>query len=160
MPYLLTLAGFVLLLGGGELLVRGAVTISLRAGISPLLVGMTIVAACTSAPELVVSVQAALSGHSDMAVGNVVGSNIANIGLILGLAAAIKPITTDPTKIRRDGYFMLAAGAGLFALGLLGGIGRIAGIAMVGALAFFIAASYRTSVARPTPSKAGTPRKP
>jgi cation:H+ antiporter len=86
------LCALALLYLGGEALVRGASTLALRAGISRLAVGLTVVALGTSAPELVVSVDAALTGANDIAVGNVVGSNIANIALILGLSAVLRPI--------------------------------------------------------------------
>jgi len=79
MMYVYAAAGFVMLFGGGEWLVRGAVAVSRQFGLSPLLIGMTVVAFCTSAPELVVSLNAALAGNSDIALGNVVGSNIFNV---------------------------------------------------------------------------------
>ena len=88
----LVLGGLALLVLGGDLLVKGAVNLALRLGITPLVVGLTVVAFGTSAPELIVSLSAALGGSTDIAMGNVVGSNIANILLILGLAAVIAPI--------------------------------------------------------------------
>ena len=87
-----TLGGFLLLFGGGELLLRGAVSLARIFGLSPLLIGLTVVAAATSMPELMVTVTAGLGGLTDVGVGNVVGSNIANILLILGTAAVIHPI--------------------------------------------------------------------
>ena len=84
--------GFILLYLGGELLVRGAESLALRLGLSPLVVGLTVVALGTSSPELFVSVNAALDGLGDVALGNVVGSNICNIALVLGLAAMLRPI--------------------------------------------------------------------
>lgn len=92
MNILMLLAGFVLLVLGGEFLVRSSVAISLKLNISKMIVGLTIVAFATSAPELIVSLKAALDDHSDIALGNIIGSNIANIGLILGLIAVIHPI--------------------------------------------------------------------
>ena len=96
------LGGLVLLVAGASALVRGASALALRLGVSPLVVGLTVVAFGTSAPELVVSVQAALAGAGGIAVGNVVGSNIANVGLILGIAVLVRPLATDPALIRRD----------------------------------------------------------
>lgn len=92
MNILMLLAGFVLLVLGGEFLVRSSVAISLKLNISKMIVGLTIVSFATSAPELIVSLKAALDDHSDIALGNIIGSNIANIGLILGLIAVIHPI--------------------------------------------------------------------
>jgi len=101
------LAGFVLLLAGGELLVRGAAGLALRLGLSNLVVGIIIVGFGTSVPELVASVQAALAGAPGIAMGNVVGSNIANILLILGVAAVIYPIVCSRAAVFRDGLFMV-----------------------------------------------------
>lgn len=109
-----TLGGFLLLFGGGELLLRGAVGMARVFGLSPLLIGLTVVAAATSMPELVVTVTAGLDGLTDVGVGNVVGSNIANILLILGAAAVIHPIPTHPRMVRRDAGAVLIATA-LFA---------------------------------------------
>lgn len=101
------LAGFVLLLAGGELLVRGAAGLALRLGLSNLVVGIIIVGFGTSVPELVASIQAALAGAPGIAMGNVVGSNIANILLILGIAAVIYPIICSRAAVFRDGFFMV-----------------------------------------------------
>ncbi|MFN8946891.1 MAG: calcium/sodium antiporter [Alphaproteobacteria bacterium] len=111
--YTLILAGLFLLALGAESLVHGAVSLALRLRVSPLLVGITIVAWGTSTPELIVSVNASMSGNYGIAVGNVVGSNIVNVLLILGVAALISPISIPPRAIGRDGLFALAA-AGLF----------------------------------------------
>lgn len=89
------LAGIVLLIVGGELLVRSSVGLSFKLKLSKLVIGMTVVSLATSAPELIVSIQAALNGHSDLALGNVIGSNIANIALVLGLTVVIMPIVVD-----------------------------------------------------------------
>lgn len=92
MLILLLIAGFILLIGGAEMLVRGAAKVATGVGISPLIVGLTVVAFCTSSPELAVSILSSLSGNVDIAVGNVVGSNIFNVLFILGLAALIAPL--------------------------------------------------------------------
>lgn len=89
--FLFLLGGLVLLFTGGELLVRGSSSLAVSFGLSPLVIGLTVVAFGTSSPELVVSIQAALKGNSAISIGNVVGSNIANIGLILGISAIIRP---------------------------------------------------------------------
>jgi len=106
---------------GSNWLVTGSSKLALSFGIKPLIIGLTLVAFGTSAPELVVSVSGALQGQSDIAVGNVVGSNIANIGLILGLTALIKPINVDREMFRRDFPFMLLAAALLAVLPFIGG---------------------------------------
>lgn len=113
MDYLLLFIGIVLLAYGGELLVKGSVSLALRLKISTLVVGMTVVSFATSAPELLVSLEAALAGHSDISLGNVIGSNIANIGLVLGLTAVISPLTI-PKEIYRTNYPMLLVVSTLF----------------------------------------------
>ena len=89
------LIGFVLLVVGGEYLVRSSVALSFRLNLSKMVIGLTVVSFATSAPELLVSLQAALNGLSDISLGNVVGSNIANIGLVLGITAMIAPLFID-----------------------------------------------------------------
>ena len=125
------LAGLVLLYFGAEGLVRGSSSLALRLGLSPLVVGLTVVAFGTSSPELMVSLRAALAGQSDISVGNVVGSNICNIGLILGLCALITPIATSSQIVRIDIPIMI----GITALSLLlmadGNLGRTEGIIFV-----------------------------
>lgn len=107
--FLLVAAGFALLILGAEALVHGGVAVARRFNVSPLLIGVTIVAYGTSTPELLVSVQASMQGAYGIAVGNVVGSNIFNILLILGLTAIIAPITVPTSAILRDGLFALIA---------------------------------------------------
>ena len=102
------LGGLVLLALGAEGLVRGSASVALRLGIAPLVVGLTIVAFGTGSPELVVSVSAALEGSSSIALGNVVGSNISNIALILGTAAIVAPMTVRAEVIRREVPLMIA----------------------------------------------------
>ncbi len=106
---LFTCTGLALLFFGGELLVRGAVAIAHKFGMSSLSIGLTIVAFATSAPELAVSVSAALDGAPEISIGNVVGSNIANIALILGLAAVISPMLVEHKVLRIDTPIMLVA---------------------------------------------------
>ena len=101
--------GLILLVLAASALVRGAAALALRYGLSPLIVGLTVVAFGTSAPELVVSVQATLAGAGGIAVGNVVGSNIANVGLILGLAALIRTVAVESALLQRDLPVLVAA---------------------------------------------------
>ncbi len=124
---LFLLLGLVLLYLGAEGLVRGSASLALRLGIGPLLVGLTVVAFGTSAPEMMVSVKAASLGQGDISVGNVVGSNICNIGLILGLSALIVPIKVASQIVRVDTPIMIAAT--VLAIGLLydGSLSRIEG---------------------------------
>jgi cation:H+ antiporter len=106
---LFLLLGIALLTAGGEALIRGSLAAARRLGVSPLLSGLVIVGFGTSTPELVVSVNAAIEGRPDIAVGNVVGSNIGNILLILGLCALITPLAVKPLALRRDAVTVVAA---------------------------------------------------
>lgn len=134
--------GLVLLLGGGEFLVRGAVTVAGRLGVSPLLIGLTLVGFGTSMPELVASLRASMIGAPGVAVGNVVGSNIANILLILGVAALLRPIVTTAAAFRRDGSMMVLATVLLALVLWPGEMGRIAGGIFVALLLGFTGWSY------------------
>ena len=123
MQLFLFLAGLAALVAGAELLVRGASRLALSFGISPLVVGLTVVAFGTSAPEVAVSIGAALDGRTDIAVGNVVGSNIFNVLFILGLSALITPLLVDTQIIRQEIPIMIGASLLLAALGLDGNLG-------------------------------------
>ncbi len=136
-------AGFLVLLTGGELLVRGAVRVAEFAGMSPLLIGLTLVGFGTSAPELVTSVQAAIAGSPGIAVGNIVGSNIANIMLILGVAAAIRPMAVATTAFERDGMIVLASAILFNAIGLMMPLGRPVGAALFVLLISYLYYAYR-----------------
>ncbi len=109
MTVLMLIGGLILLLGGGEVLVRGAVNVASRFHISPMIIGLTIVSFGTSAPELLVSVQAALDGYPDLSIGNVIGSNIANLALVLGVTAIVLPIPVALKTIRLDWPVMMVA---------------------------------------------------
>ncbi|MFN3261439.1 MAG: calcium/sodium antiporter [Pikeienuella sp.] len=149
MTVLMIVGGFALLVLGGEGLVRGAAALALRAGLSPLLIGLTIVGFGTSTPELLTSVEAALAGSPGIAVGNVVGSNLCNILLILGLAALIRPVTVAGPAFRRDGAALALSallGAGVL---LMGDVGRLAGFALVAALALYLTLAWRGEQAEP-----------
>lgn len=134
-------AGLLLLFGGGEAVVRGAVAVAQRYRVSPMVIGLTIVGFGTSLPELVVTLSAALAGSTGLAVGNVVGSNMANTMLILGTAALISPVIVNPSAIRRDGLFMLAVTVLFVAIGMTGRMTWIQGFALVALLAFYISYS-------------------
>lgn len=134
--------GLVLLVTGGDALVRGAVSLAARFGVSPLFIGLTLVGFGTSTPELVVSVNAALIGAPGIAVGNVIGSNIANILLILGLAALIRPLATSREALKRDGTMLAVASILCVAIVLFGFLDRVWGIAFVTLLAGYIIYIY------------------
>lgn len=137
------LIGFVGLLAGGELLVRGASNLAAAARISPLVIGLTVVAFGTSAPELAVTVQAAWLGAPSLAVGNVVGSNIANVLLILGLAALAAPLLVQSRIVRIDVPLVVVASLGVWLLALDGGIARRDGALMFALLVVYIIWSIR-----------------
>ncbi|MHB8862147.1 MAG: calcium/sodium antiporter [Pirellulaceae bacterium] len=141
----LIIGGFVALAFGGEMLVRGASRLAQRAGISSLVIGLTVVAFGTSAPELAVSMKAGLAGQSDIAVGNVIGSNILNVLLILGLSALIAPLVVSRQLIRRDVPVMIAAAVLMLIMGWDGRIGRIDGLLLFAGLLVYIAWSMRSS---------------
>lgn len=122
--------GFVLLYYGAEWLVKGSSSLARSLGISPIVIGLTVVAFGTSAPELVVSVVSSLKAKSMIAVGNVVGSNICNIALVLGVSALFQPIKSHPTVIRRDIPIMLAISLYLLLLSLDSHLGRLEGLTL------------------------------
>lgn len=138
-------AGLALLVLGGEFLVRGAVNMALRLGIAPLIVGLTVVAFGTSAPELIVSLVAVRDGQPGMALGNVVGSNIANILLVLGLPALLAGIVTRDHDLRSSWAIMLAAAVALIAFAFGGGIPRWGGILLFAGLLAMIAGQILTA---------------
>ncbi|WP_298818154.1 calcium/sodium antiporter [Chloroflexus sp.] len=130
----LLIGGLALLTVGGELLVRGSSQLAALAGISPLVIGLTVVSFGTSSPELAVSVQSGLAGKSDIAVGNVVGSNIFNILFILGACAVISPLVVAVQLIRREVPFMIAVSLLVAAFALDSRIGWLDGLLLFGLL--------------------------
>lgn len=131
------IAGLALLVVGAEALVRGASKIAAAVGISPLVIGLTVVAFGTSAPELAVGAQAALSGNGDIALGNVIGSNIFNILVIIGLSAIIVPLVVHQQLVRWDVPLVIALSVLVLILGLDGKLGRIEGaLLFLGLIAF------------------------
>jgi Ca2+/Na+ antiporter len=132
-------AGLVVLAGGGEVLVRGAINASRLLKITPVVIGLTVVALATSLPELAVSLLAAMRGSPDVAVGNVVGSNMFNIAVIIGLSAILfPPLKFRSAKLRFDVTVMIVAAAALIALGWNGFVGRLEGVVLMAGLAVFL----------------------
>lgn len=142
MDVILVAVGLVLLFAGGEGLVRGSVSLAERLGLSKLIIGLVIVGFGTSTPELMVSVKAALDNAPEIALGNVVGSNIANVLLITGLAIVIVPITGWSRTASRDGMMAVLAGLGLYGLLFGAVIGRVEGAILLAVLAVYLIASY------------------
>lgn len=138
MTYLFLILGLVTLILGGDLLVRGATTIALRAKISPLVIGMTVVSFGTSAPELLVSLKSVLNGHPDVATGGIIGSNISNIGLVLGITLLIFPIKVNRDSLIIDWPMMLISTLLFFFLAKDGAINRNEGIAFIFILIIFL----------------------
>jgi cation:H+ antiporter len=143
MIYLQLAGGLVLLFLGGSALVRGAVSVARRAGLSPLVIGLTLVGFGTSMPELLTSVDAALAGSPGIALGNVVGSNIANILLVLGMAALIYPMRVSSVAFRRDGALVMAASVICVGVFFIGDIGRVVGLSLLGLLGAYVYLMYR-----------------
>ena len=139
---LLLIGGLALLITGGELLVRGSVRVAERMGVSPLLIGLTLVGFGTSTPELVTSVQAAIAGSPGIAVGNIVGSNIANILLILGLSAVIFPIAVQGSALKRDGVIVVGAAVLLALVSWTVGLTRVVGVLFVLGLVSYMVYAY------------------
>ena len=140
----------MILLGSGHFLIKGGVCLAKRFKISTLVVGLTIVSLGTSAPELFVSLSAALKGHPDIAFGNVIGSNIANIGLVLGLTALILPIVVRSRSVKFDWPVMMISGVYLFLFGLDGRLNRLEGfiltISLIGFIVFLVMRSRKANM--------------
>lgn len=143
MIYLGLLSGFVILLFSGDFLVRGAVVLAIRLGVPALIIGLTVVAFGTSAPELVVSVRAILTGSSGIALGNVVGSNIANVLLVLSLPALICPTDCDQPLIKRNMFYVTAASILFIVLCFNGPLITWHGVILFGLIVLFLIESGR-----------------
>ncbi len=139
---LICLVGFVLLYFGAEWLVKGSSSLARSVGVSPIVIGLTVVAFGTSAPELVVSLISSIKGKSMIAVGNVVGSNICNIALILGLAALFQPITSDKSVVKRDIPIMLGISVYLLILSMNSKLGRIEGATLFAGIILYTFFNY------------------
>lgn len=138
MTFVLFVVGLGLLIGGAELLVRGAARLAAAFGISPLVIGLTVVSFGTSSPELAVSMQSAFSGQADIALGNVIGSNIFNVLFILGLSAIIVPLVVAQQLVRRDVPIMIGISIVMWLMALDGLIGRLDGILLSIGIAIYI----------------------
>jgi cation:H+ antiporter len=143
MPWVMSGLGLVILLLAGDALVKGAVNLSLRVGIPALIVSLTIVAFGTSAPELLISVNAVLEGKAGLALGNVVGSNTANVLLVLGVPAIISGLSTAGCKCQKTYIFMIGATILFIALAFRGVFDVYAGIVLLAALAFVLFDAFR-----------------
>ena len=146
-PVLFAIAGLVLLYLGASALVKGSASLALRVGVSPLVVGLTVVAFATSTPELFVALKASLADREGISVGNIIGANMLNVGVILGVTALITPLKVEFQLIRVDVPIMIAAAAALMLAAVDGKIGRIDGslflLALAGYLAFSIVMARR-----------------
>ncbi len=144
MVVLQLIGGLVLLLLGGEALVRGSVAVATRLGVSKLFIGLTLVGFGTSMPELVASLQGALTGYPGVAIGNIVGSNIANVLLILGITAVILPIAVNREAFQRDGAVLVLSSLIMLGVILTGYLSRWAGVILIGLLLSYTLFSYRS----------------
>ena len=143
MFWALSFLGLFLLLISGDFLVKGAIQLSNRLGVSALLVSLTVVAFGTSAPELIVAIKATLSGSPGLAMGNVVGSNIANILLVLGLPTLIMGLKNNITDTKRSFGFMIAASVLFIMFGMSGSFSWVYGVVLLSLLAFFLFDTFR-----------------
>lgn len=144
MVYISLLAGFVILLGGAEILVRGASRLAIKFGISPMVVGLTVVAFGTSAPEGAISVNAALKGSTDLALGNVIGSNQFNSLAALGISGLVAVLVVSQKLVRREMFLIIGATLGVWLMALDGKIGRLEGAILFGGLLFYTVWAIRT----------------
>ena len=145
MSYIFILLGILLLIKGGDYLIEGSVVIARRAKLSPMIIGLTVIGFGTSMPELCVSAQAAWTGSSGIALGNVAGSNISNIALILGVTALIHPIPAKPDILRRGMPVFVLALCIIIAVAVNGTIERWMGMTMVGLLIIYLTVEIRRS---------------
>jgi len=139
MNYLLLLSGFVLLILGGHWLLKASVGLSLRLMIPRIIIGMTVVSFATSAPELIVSLNSALEGHADIAIGNVIGSNIANLGLVLGIVTILSTIEVEKSFYKTDWPVMMMASLLLYVFIVFDGVlERYEGVILLISLIVFL----------------------
>jgi len=141
----LLILGIILLYAGSEWMVRGAVSLAFALSIRPIVVGLTVVAFATSAPELLVSIVAAYKGSSGVSLGNILGSNVANIGLVLGSSALVRPLVVDKGLLTREIPFLLAASAAFWVVCADGYIGKTDGILLLCGLGAFLAMGLVTA---------------
>jgi cation:H+ antiporter len=137
------IGGLVLLAVGGEFVVRGAVAIARKLGVSELLIGLTLIGFGTSTPELLTSLNAAFAGSPGIALGNVVGSNVSNILLVFALIAIVRPVAVDPRAISRDGFFMISATLAFIAIAVFAGeFNRVSGGVLVALLVSYMVFAF------------------
>ncbi len=148
-PVLMIVAGLVVLVGGGEFLVRGASALAAAMRVPPLIVGLTVVAFGTSAPELGVSLQATFSGSAEVAVGNVIGSNIFNVLFVLGLSALVAPLIVSSQLVRYDVPLMIGATLLTYLLARDGTLGKIDGAVLVVVLLGYLGLCFRNAKKEP-----------
>ena len=144
MVYLMLIIGLSLLVWGGNLLVDGSVGVAKKMGLSSLVIGLVLVGFGTSTPELLASLLSVLKGSNGIALGNVVGSNIANILLVLGAAAVIHPVKIDIKDFKRDGFFLMLASIMVVASVYFGIINRVIGFILVSTLIGYVFYCYKT----------------
>jgi cation:H+ antiporter len=145
MEYLLSALGFLILLGSGHFLVRGSVSLSQYFKVSKLVIGLTVVAFGTSAPELIISLQSAIKGHPEIAIGNVIGSNISNIALVLAIAAIVSPIRVKQSSIKIDWSVMMGVSLLFYLFILNGWLSRFEGFVFITLLTAYILFHLRKS---------------
>ncbi len=149
LAWLALIGGLLLLAGGGESIISGAVRLARRLGVQPLVIGLTVVAVGTSAPELGVALSATLAGQPDITMGNLVGSNIANIGLVLGVGALVRPLPVGLRLLKMEVPLLLAVSLLVMLLGTFGTIYRWGGILLLVPLVLYMAAGFRWSTEEP-----------
>jgi cation:H+ antiporter len=138
------ISGFALLTGGGEMLIRGALDAAKRMGVSPLLSSLLIVGFGTSMPEMVVSIDAVINGQPGIAIGNVVGSNIANVLLILGICASVSALNVTEMALRRDAVMVVLVSVLLLILSAFGTLNYLDGLILLSVLVFYLVWAYKT----------------
>lgn len=157
MTYLQLAAGIIYLLMGGDLLVRGAVALARKAQISPMIVALTIVAFGTSLPELVIAIQAAATGYPGLVLGNVVGSNIANVMLVGGATALLHPLPSGASDLRRNAMIMIAVSVLFMSLAVAGSLHWLAGGILAACLVLVLTSTARDASRTHRLSNSGTP---
>ncbi|MCJ2539803.1 MAG: calcium/sodium antiporter [Candidatus Thermoplasmatota archaeon] len=151
LAFLLSIAGFFFLWKGADWLVEGAASLALAAKVSTIVVGITVVAFGTSLPEMAVSLAASVKGEPEITLGNVIGSNIANILLVLGIAAMVSPIKVDKHVVTRDTMLVLGSGVLILLLAMTGNLTRVHGLIMLGAFVGYLAYYVRDAINHKTP---------
>jgi cation:H+ antiporter len=155
--YIHLFGGLIYLLLGGDLLVRGAVALARRARVAPIAIALSVVALGTSLPELVVTLEAVIGGYQGIAIGNVVGSNIANVLLVIGLAAVVFPLPSGERTARRDSLVMIGVSAVFVALCFVGYLGLLAGVVLLSGLVVLVLFNVRRAALAQRAADRGAP---